>query len=59
MRSVRDGVPGRGPQREAELRKHFGTVKAIRAADETALAAVLPQNVAHTLWIRLHEKEST
>ena len=46
-------------KRQAELRKHFGTVKAIREADETALAAVLPQNVAHTLWIRLHEKEST
>ena len=59
MRSALDGVPGRGPKRQAELRKHFGTVKAIREADETALAAVLPQNVAHTLWIRLHEKEST
>ena len=54
-----DCVPGLGPKRQAELRKHFGTVKAIREADETALAAVLPQNVAHTLWIRLHEKEST
>ena len=59
MRSVLDGVPGLGPKRQAELRKHFGTVKAIREADEDALAAVLPQNVAHTLWIRLHEKEST
>ena len=59
MRSVLDGVPGLGPKRQAELRKHFGTVKAIREADETALAAVLPQNVAHTRWIRLHEKEST
>ena len=59
MRSVLDGVPGLRPKRQAELRKHFGTVKAIREADETALAAVLPQNVAHTLWIRLHEKEST
>ena len=59
MRSVLDGVPGLGPKRQAELRKRFGTVKAIREADETALAAVLPQNVAHTLWIRLHEKEST
>lgn len=59
MRSALDGVPGLGPKRQAELRKHFGTVKAIREADETALAAVLPQNVAHTLWIRLHEKKST
>ena len=59
MRSALDGVPGLGPKRQAELRKHFGTVKAIREADETALAVVLPQNVAHTLWIRLHEKEST
>ena len=52
MRSVLDGVPGLGPKRQAELRKHFGTVKAIREADETALAAVLPQNVPCTLWIR-------
>ena len=59
MRSALDGVPGLGPKRQAEMRKHFGTVKAIREADEDALAAVLPQNVAHTLWIRLHEKEST
>lgn len=59
MRSALDGVPGLGPKRQAELRKHFGTVKAIREADEDALAAVLPQNVAHTLWSRLHEKGST
>ena len=35
------------------------TVVEHTGSDETALAAVLPQNVAHTLWIRLHEKEST
>ena len=58
-RSVLDGIPGVGPKRREALRKHFSTIRAIREADETALAAVLPQNVAHTLWIRLHEKEST
>ena len=57
-RSALDGVPGLGPKRQAELRKHFGTVKAIREADETALAAVLPKNVAHALWARLREKEN-
>ncbi len=36
-------------KRQAELRKHFGTVKAIREADETALAAVLPQNGPYPL----------
>ncbi len=57
-RSALDGVPGLGPKRQTELRKHFGTVKAIREADETALAAVLPKNVAHALWARLREKEN-
>ena len=54
LRSSLDGIPGLGEKRQAELRKHFGTVKAIRAADEAALAAVLPRNVAHAVWTHLH-----
>ena len=59
MRSVLDGIPGLGPKRQAELRKTFGTVRAIREADEEALAAVLPKNVAHEVWVRLHGKEQS
>ena len=56
MRSALDGISGLGPKRQAELRKHFGTVKTIREADEETLTAVLPKNVAHEVWIRLHQK---
>ena len=56
IRSVLDGIPGLGPKRQAELRKTFGTV---READEEALAAVLPKNVAHERWVRLHGKEQS
>ena len=59
IRSVLDGIPGLGPKRQAELRKTFGTVRAIREADEEALAAVLPKNVAHEVWVRLHAKEQS
>ena len=59
IRSVLDGIPGLGPKRQAELRKTFGTVRAIREADEEALAAVLPKNVAHEVWVRLHVKEQS
>ncbi len=38
--SVLDGIPGVGPKRKKTLMKHFGTVKAIRAAAvETLMAA--------------------
>ena len=59
IRSVLDGIPGLGPKRQAELRKTFGTIRAIREADEEALAAVLPKNVAHEVWVRLHGKEQS
>ena len=59
IRSVLDGIPGLGPKRQTELRKTFGTVRAIREADEEALAAVLPKNVAHEVWVRLHGKEQS
>ena len=32
-RSALDGIPGVGEKRRAELRKHFGTIKAIREAE--------------------------
>ena len=59
MRSALDGIPGLGPKRQAELRKHFGTIRAIRQADEETLAAVLPANVAHQVWQKLHSPAET
>ena len=54
-RSVLDGIPGLGAKRREALRRHFGSVKAIREADETALQAVLPDAVARAVWTQLHQ----
>ena len=54
-RSALDGVPGIGPKRKEELRKHFGTIKAIREADVEALAAVVPRDAAEAVWRHFHE----
>ena len=54
LKSALDGIPGVGEKRKAELRKHFGTIKAIREADVEQLTAVLPRNVAQTLWNHFH-----
>lgn len=56
MRSSLDGVPGVGPKRQAALRKHFGTIKAIREADVAALAAVVPLAAAEALHRHLHQE---
>ena len=54
MRSALDGIPGLGPKRQELLRKHFGTIKAIREADVDTLAAVLPRSVAETVYKKIH-----
>ena len=53
-RSALDGIPGVGEKRKAELRRHFGTVKAIREADVEALAAVVPRTAAEAVWKHFH-----
>jgi len=53
-RSVLDDIPGVGPKRQAELRKRFGTIKAIKEADVEALAAVLPRSAAEAVWAKFH-----
>ena len=58
MKSALDDIPGVGPKRKEALRKHFGTIKAIREADAEALAAVVPRNTAEAVWRHFHEKES-
>ena len=54
LKSALDGIPGVGEKRKAELRRHFGTIKAIKEADVEQLTAVLPRNVAQTLWKHFH-----
>ena len=53
-RSALDGIPGLGPKRQAALRKHFSTVKAIREADVETLSAVLPRPTAQAVWDHFH-----
>ncbi len=54
LRSALDGIPGVGPKRREALRKHFGTIKAIREAEVEALAAVVPQAAAEAVWRHFH-----
>ena len=56
MKSALDGIPGVGPKRREDLRKHFGSVKAIREADVETLAAVVPRSAAEAVWHHFHEK---
>ena len=56
-KSALDGIPGLGPKRREELRKHFGTIKAIKEADVDTLAAVVPRNTAEAVWKHFHENE--
>jgi excinuclease ABC subunit C len=57
MRSALDGIPGVGPKRREELRKKFGTIKAIREAEVEALAVVVPRPAAEAVWRHFHSKE--
>ena len=54
LRSALDGIPGVGEKRKADLRKHFGTIKAIKEADVEQLAAVLPRPTAEEVWKHFH-----
>ncbi len=56
MKSVLDGIPGVGPKRREELRKAFGTIKAIKEADVEALTAVVPRSAAEAVWKHFHEE---
>ena len=55
LRSALDGIPGVGEKRKAELKKHFGTIKAIREADVETLAAVIPRSAAEAVYRHFHE----
>lgn len=57
LRSALDGIPGVGPKRREELKRAFGTIRAIREADVETLAAVVPRNTAEAVYRHFHEKE--
>lgn len=54
LRSALDDIPGVGPKRREALRKQFGTVRAIRAATEAELAAVVGPAAADRAYRHLH-----
>ena len=54
LRSALDGIPGVGEKRKAELKKYFGTIKAIREADAETLAAVIPRPAAEAVYKHFH-----
>ena len=54
MHSALDDIPGVGKTRKAALLKAFKSVRAIREADEDALAAIVPRNAAQAVWRHFH-----
>ncbi|MBR4703015.1 MAG: excinuclease ABC subunit UvrC [Oscillospiraceae bacterium] len=54
-----DRIPGVGEKRRSELLKHFRTIKAISAASEEELRAVVPKNTAKAVydWFRREPEE--
>ena len=54
MKSSLDEIPGVGPKRRDALRKHFGTIKAIKTASVEELTAVLPRSAAEAVWNHFH-----
>ena len=56
LHSVLDDIPGIGPKRREVLRKHFGTIKAIRSAGLEELAAVVPRSTAQAVYDHFHKQ---
>jgi excinuclease ABC subunit C len=54
-----DGIPGLGPARRATLLRHFGSVRKLRAAAVSEIAAVpgFGQRTAEAVYAALHEPE--
>jgi len=53
-KSALDGVDGVGEKRKTALLKKFRSVKAVAAATEEELAAVVPKNTAKAVWEHFH-----
>ena len=58
LRSALDEIPGVGPKRREELKRAFGTIKAIREADVEALSAVIPRSAAEAVYRKFHTEEA-
>ena len=56
-KSMLDTVEGIGEKRKKDLMKHFKSMKQIRLATVEELSQVLPDEVAHRLYRRLHEED--
>lgn len=56
-KSVLDTVSGIGDKRKKELLKHFKSMKQMRLATVEELKEVLPEQVANTLYQRLHDDD--
>ena len=56
-KSSLEGIPGVGPAREKALLKRFGTVRAIAGAELHDLEAVLPKQIAQTVYDHFKEKQ--
>jgi excinuclease ABC subunit C len=53
-KSKLDEIEGVGEKRRAALLKHFGSLKAIKAATLDELSAVVPKNTAEAVWNHFH-----
>lgn len=56
--SALENIPGVGEKRRNALLKHFKTVKAIREADVSELAAVVPGSTAQAVWAHFHTEQT-
>ena len=50
-------IPGIGPKRREALRKHFGSMRAIREADVETLSAVVPRAAAEAVYRHFHQEQ--
>jgi excinuclease ABC subunit C len=55
-KSKLDEIEGVGEKRRAALLKHFGSLKAIKAATLDELSAVVPKNTAEAVFTHFHPK---
>jgi len=56
-KSVLDDIPGVGPARKKALLKHFGSLRAVKAASQEALAEIVPAPVAAAIRARFEERK--
>ena len=56
LHSRLDEIPGVGQVRRNALLKHFGSLKAIRAATEEELRQAVPKNTARAVYRFFHEE---